>query len=313
MRSERTLKIRNLKSTCSNIDKKMSNLERMTEINLKNISMKEHNLSPSLSTAPGSSPPVTTAPSGPPGPLSTKSPGPQSSHVTQDKSSKPINSGKGKSIYLQKPKILYIGDSVAQNADVVFLERATQSRIRTKKAYSSTHDKNARWPKKNATDGTPVALSETPKEDEFSHLVLAAPTVDISNIDTSKVTANDNIEDFKQKMVISCRNIFAVATNALKTHPNMKNVIIMEHAPRHDVSISDPTQLKSKLAKFANTTLMQLWHSSNMKDRIIIGKHSLDYTENMFHAIYKDDWSGKFDGVHLYGSHGKGVYTRSVL
>ena len=107
--------------------------------------------------------------------------------------------------------------------------------------------------------------------------------------------------------------MFTVATNALKTHPQMKNVIVLEHAPRHDVTITDPTQLKSKLAKFANTTLTQLWHSSNMKDRIIIGKHSLDYTENMLHAIYKDDWSGRYDGVHMYGSHGKGVYTRSVL
>ena len=126
-----------MKSACSNIDKKMSNLERLTETNLKNISMKEHNLPPSLSPAPGSV--QGPSPSGPPAPLATKPPGPQPSHVTQDKSSKQNYSKKGNSKYLQKPKILYIGDSVGQNADVVFLERETQSRIRTKKAYSSTH------------------------------------------------------------------------------------------------------------------------------------------------------------------------------
>ena len=66
-------------------------------------------------------------------------------------------------------------------------------------------------------DVTPVALVETQKEDAFSHLILAAPTVDISNIDTSKLTLNDNIEVFKQEIVISCRNMFTVATNALNT------------------------------------------------------------------------------------------------
>ena len=56
-------------------------------------------------------------------------------HATVDKSSNPTYSRRGKSRFLQKPKILYIGDSVAQNADIAYLERETQSRIRTKKAY----------------------------------------------------------------------------------------------------------------------------------------------------------------------------------
>ena len=87
----------------------------------------------------------------------------------------------------------------------------------------------------------------------------------------------------------------------------------MEHAPRFDVSDVDPTGLKPKLALFANSTFAQLWHSSVMKDRIVIGKHSLDCSGDQISARYRDDRSGKYDGVHLYGSQGKNVYTRSVI
>ena len=163
----------------------------MTEATLKSNSGKEPILPPSFTPAPS---PVqgTPAPPAPSATPATKPPGPRPLHATVDKSSNPTYSRRGKSRFLQKPKILYIGDSVAQNADIAYLERETQSRIRTKKAYSSISDRKARWPKKNFMDVTPVALVETQKEDAFSHLILAAPTVDISNIDTSKLTLNDN-------------------------------------------------------------------------------------------------------------------------
>ena len=75
----------------------------------------------------------------------------------------------------------------------------------------------------------------------------------------------------------------------------------------------DPTGLKPKLAEFANSTFAHLWHSSTMKDNIVIGKHSLDCAEDMVQAWFKDDWSGRYDGVHMYGRQGQSAYTQSLL
>jgi hypothetical protein len=56
-----------------------------------------------------------------------------------------------------------------------------------------------------------------------------------------------------------------------------------------------------------------MWHSSAMRDRIVIGKHSLSCNEDNKVLMYRDDWSGRFDGIHLYGSQGKKAYSASVL
>ena len=207
-----------------------------------------------------------------------------------------------KSRFLQKPKILYIGESIANNANFAEIEKETQTRIKTVKAYSSVLDVRARFPKRNVKDVTPVALGKAHEDDVFTHLVLAAPSVDITNMDTSKINVNDDTEVFKKNIVVSCENMVTVAENALKDHPNLKNVIIMEHADRYDDPAYDPTGLKPKLAKFANITLSQLLNKENTTNKIQIGKHNLDYTEYMFHAIYKEEWSGKCDGLHMKGA-----------
>ena len=95
--------------------------------------------------------------------------------------------------------------------------------------------------------------------------------------------------------------MFSVATNALRNHPKLKNVTIMEHAPRHDLAAYDPTHLKSNLAKFANSTFNQLWHSSGLRDKIMIGKHSISSEEVVINDIYKNEWSGRYDGLHMLG------------
>ena len=217
-----------------------------------------------------------------------------------------------KTAYLQKDRLLFVGDSVAHSVNFGLLEYNTNTRIKTMKAYSAVEDLKARWPHKNVTDVTATALLNVPDDDKFTKLVLAAPTVDISNLDTEHVTKKDNIEIYKQKVMTSCLNMFSVATNAVISHPEIKKVLIMEHAPRHDKPEVDPTGLKSTLAKFANSTLDQLWHSSDFKNKIVIGKHSLDVASKKTAAVYRDDWSGRFDGVHMYGRYGKKVYTSSV-
>ena len=178
---------------------------------------------------------------------------------------------KRKTNFLKKPKVLYLGDSLAHNADIAWIEKETQCRIRTKKAYSSGHSRNAKWPQKNFVDVSQAALSETHNDDKFSHLILSAPTVDISNLDTSELRKNDDIVVFKQKVELSCENMVSIATNALFEHPEIKKVTLMEHAPRHDTAASDPTRLKARLAFFANKTLEQkceqLVHERKNHDR----------------------------------------------
>ena len=104
-----------------------------------------------------------------------------------------------------------------------------------------------------------------------------------------------------------------VAHNAIEKHPNLKQILILEHVSRFDVSNADPTGLKPKLAKFANATLSQLVNNSAMKDKIKMGKHSLDCSGERINAMYTDNRSGRFDGVHLYGKEGHRAYTSSLL
>jgi hypothetical protein len=135
-----------------------------------------------------------------------------------------------------KQRILFVGDSIAHNLMFRDVEEVTNTTLKTAKAYSSVKDENARFSHKNVTD---VTIKEL-KNSAYDSLVLAAPTVDISNLDTSKPSTNDNTEDIKEKVIRSCKNIFEVAHKALAKYPKMKNVTIMEHGPRFDEVEVDP-------------------------------------------------------------------------
>ena len=146
-----------------------------------------------------------SAPQNTPSPSTTT--GNPSSTSPRPAPSRPTHFRKKKTSYLRNPKILFVGDSVAHNANFARVEKETKTRIRTVKAYSSVNDQRAKWPKKNYSDVTPKALVNTPEEDEYTHLVIAAPTVDISNIDTSNITEDVKAEMFKQMMTSSCQNM----------------------------------------------------------------------------------------------------------
>ena len=108
--------------------------------------------------------------------------------------------------------------------------------------------------------------------------------------------------------------MFRLAKRSLDQNPNLSKVILMEHPPRFDKLDVDPTCLKPTLARLANSTLGQLWLNSPLKDRIFIGRHSLEsYGSGHKHeARYVNQVSGKSDGVHLYGPKGCEDYTKSV-
>ena len=153
---------------------------------------------------------------------------------------------------MKKPKFLHVGDSFGPNIEFNKLEKAGKCRIRTVKAYSAVVNTNSKFPHKNVTDVTAAALNNTMNDDEYSGLVLSAPTVDITNLDTSKLSPGDNTEAFKQHILVSCQNMFTAAEQALDGHMNLKKVVILEHPPREDTRHSDPLGLKPQLANYAN-------------------------------------------------------------
>ena len=216
---------------------------------------------------------------------------------------------KPKSAFLSKPKLLYVGDSVGHSVSLRKVEEFQNCRIRSARAYSSVFDVNARWPQNNFSDVVENSLKNN-ERDCPDILVMSAPTVDISNLDT---TVKSNLEVFQNKAIISSQNMFKVAEKALKLCPRLRKVIIMEHPPRFDTRDVDPSSLKPALAKLANATLGGLWRNSSLKDKITIGYHSLESSgSGRAHFDRYQGRNGKYDGVHLYGKTGSLDFTNSV-
>ena len=194
------------------------------------------------------------------------------------------------------------------------LETFGNIRIRTARAYSSVYNEKARWwPEANFTDCVKYAL-ENPGKEKFDILVMSAPTVDITNLDTSKMSPNDNTEIFQENAIKSAQNIFNLAQKSLKMNPNLKQVVLMEHPPSFDRVEVDPISLKSNLARLANSTLSQLWLNSPLRNKIVIGRHSLESSgSGAAHLTrYENMFTGRYDGVHFYGQTGRRDYTDSV-
>ena len=200
---------------------------------------------------------------------------------------------------------------MGSTVDFPSLEKDAKCTIRTAKAYSSKEDKRALWPYKNFARVVREHLAKAPTD----CLVMSAPTVDITNIDTAKLRQSDSTDVYQQMVHVSCVNMFTCAEYALKDYPNLKKVILLEHAPRYDTEDVDPLGLKSALAKYANNTFSQLWLNSKEKNRIMIGQHNLSTGGS---GANHDDWfrninSSKYDGVHFYGYSGRKNYRRSLL
>ena len=149
-------------------------------------------------------------------------------------------------------------------------------------------------------------------KDDFENLIIQTGCVDITNLKT-EVDPKENIEYFKQETVMSARNMFHSCLFALDRQPSLKKVVLMKQTPRYDPVITDPLQLKPMLAQLFNNTLTELWTSCPLKEKIHIGTHNIECTGAIQSARYKHTKSGKFDGVHLYGSSGSKAYTNSVI
>ena len=193
-------------------------------------------------------------------------PAPLPVNITTKDTSKKIT--RRKSRYQLKPRILMVGDSLMQEFNFRHLEKATQSTIRTAKGNSSLMDSNNDAENKhiNITDITKTELEKA----HYDKLVVAAPTHDISNIDTSGIRPGDNTEHLKVKVRESCLNILAAAEHAIDKH-NIDQVVVMSHAPRYDTFENDPLKINYNLALFANAHMRKLWLASPFKHKIEIG------------------------------------------
>ena len=186
-----------------------------------------------------------------------------------------------------------------------------KTRIRSRKAYSSNKNNIARYPESNFSDVVRKELGNQ-NNDTFDFLVMSAPTVDITNLDTSQLNLNSNIEVFKKEVTTSCVNMFNTAHTSLQQNPTLKKVVIMEHPTRFDSAELDPIRLKPALAEFANSFMTELWTKSPLKDRMAIGYHSFD--KSVAHELlFQDMRTNRYDGVHFYGPLGRKAYTKSVL
>ena len=112
---------------------------------------------------------------------------------------------------------------------------------------------------------------------------------------------------------MSATNLFQAGLNALQENPRLRKVIIMKQIPRYDQSNVDPLSLKPSLSILFNNTLTNLWMESPFKDKMFIGNHNIECNGSIREARYRHTKSGKFDGIHLYGSSGRKAYTKSVL
>ena len=129
----------------------------------------------------------------------------------------------------------------------------------------------------------------------------------------TKHTNAEDIEYFKDETCLSAQNLFKAAENALHVQPTLKKVVIMKHIPRYDPQVSDPLSLKPALSQMFNNLLTELWMSSPLKDRMVIGSHNIECSGAIRESRYRESKTGKFDGIHLLGNSGRKFYTLSVL
>ena len=166
-----------------------------------------------------------TAPSSSAAPPASKSKGP-GGRSKEDKAAKP------KTGYQRRAKVLFVGDSLVHNTNFSQVEMVTNTTIKTAKAYSSSRDERARFKELNVMD----VVKNEQKKGVFHQIVLGAPTVDISNIDTTKIKPSHNTDVFMKMVRVSCQNMTKAAENALANQPELKNITIMNHAPRYDLA-----------------------------------------------------------------------------
>ena len=121
------------------------------------------------------------------------------------------------------------------------------------------------------------------------------------------------IEYFKQETVLSARRFFKTGEKAISTNKGLEKVVMMKQTPRYDPATVDPLCIKPALAELYNNTMTEQWMNSQYKEKIIIGNHNIDCVGAIKESRYRVTKTGKYDGIHLFGSSGRKAYTNSVI
>ena len=258
-------------------------------------------------SSPPALPPSSTEPSQP------SSPPAQNNHLPvtrQQPAFRPAPAPKG------KRRILYIRDSIHRAVIGPKLENPTGSLMRSVNAYASVHDPRAPANKQhlNVKDVVRRELTQSKGEDT---LVLGAPSVDISNQDTSKGVLDENVTETMASSIA----MVEIAEHALKTG-KVKQVILLEHVVRYDTEAKD--KHKNDLANLANRELHKARNASELAQNIFVGRHTGLQCEGSIRASrFTSDHSnrlhglkirlGKYDGIHMYSQEGAEALTKSIL
>ena len=148
-------------------------------------------------------------------------------------------------------------------------------------------------------------------------LVLGAPSVDITNQDTSMGIMDGNMVETMASSIA----MVEAAEYALKSG-KVKQVILLEHLPRFDVDEKDKD--KPALAKLANKELNKARDASDFAENILVGQHTglecegrtrinrftSDHTNGLHGRHVR---MGKYDGIHMYSQAGAEALTKSIL
>ena len=188
------------------------------------------------------------------------------------------------------------------NANFLILEKVTNTKVFTSKAYAADLDLRTRQPNKNMKY---VAKQETKKR-KYKYVLLQCPSVHISNMNTESAD-NDNMKEMKKEVSESAAKMIEVAENLVKVKPSIEKVVLVDCIPRFDHESSHRCGLKSKLARYSNDVQRQIASESEFNDKMIIGNHSMNGNTE----TYGDKNLPYFDGIHMNGRKGTETYTKS--
>ena len=213
-------------------------------------------------------------------------------------------------------KVSLIGDAIGCNLDLKVVENILDAKIKVTKSFSSVTDFTENEAKR-ATRAPEKCLQKVLNEPEFDTdtdiLLVQTGSVDITNLKTNSRDPDRFSEYFRRHTVTAAENVFDEVSKTLTKHTKIKKAIILEQIPRHDLTHVDPYSTKAGLAKLYNETLYKKWLSSPIKERLLIGKHSLDCSIGAQEARFKNRQQNRYDGIHMYGPSGRKAYTESLM
>ena len=136
-------------------------------------------------------------------------------------------------------KVLAMGDSIFSNADFDEIGEKLGIQIQPERAYAAAFSYRSKkgFRHKNFEVCVPEELKKDPS---YTHLIMAGPSVDITN------QPGDDVGDhyLRQQVSTSSYKMVQTSESALRDHPNIKEVLLVELAPRHDN--------KAALSEYAN-------------------------------------------------------------